>query len=116
MQDSVNSKAMNAHSLNQEAPRLILPIRLALTRVAQDDPSLLMGENLTHCPILGKAPIALIQLLHDPELLTLRYTGRSIVHPGLADVLHIHVLQYNAVEANGELLFGEVGLGEYRNL
>ena len=39
-----------------------------------------------------------------------------IVHSVLADDLHVHVLQHNAVESHGELLLGEVGLGEHRDL
>ena len=116
MQDSVDSEAMHSHSLHHRVAILLEPIGLALRRVAQDNPSLLMGDYLAYRPILGEAAIALIQLLNDPELLALCDAGRTIAHSGLTDVLHVHVLQHDAVEANGELLLGEVGLSQHCDL
>ena len=116
MQDSVDSKAMHAHGLHHRAPALLGPIWLVLRRVPKDNPCLLVGDDFTHCPILGEASIALVQLLHDSKLLALCDAGRMIVHAVLADDFHVHVLQHDAVESHGELLLGEVGLGEHRDL
>ena len=115
MQDTIDSEAMHAHGLHHRTPTLLGPIWLVLRRVPKDYSCLLVGDYFAHCPILSEASIALVQLLHDSELLALCDAGRMIVHSVLADDLHVHMLQYDAVESDGELLLGKVGLGEHRD-
>ena len=116
MQDTIDAEPMYTHCLHHCVTALLAAVLVvAFIRIENDSLRLLVSHDLAHSPVLGETAIALVQLLNDAKLLALRDSS-AILPPGaLAQILQLHVLQYDAIEAHGELLFGEVRFAEYGN-
>lgn len=108
MQHSVDSEPVHAHGLDHCASIRLETLWRVLRRVAKDDAGLLMAHDLANRPVLRKASKALVQLLHDAELLTMGDARcRSIASlvsadcaSSLAHIFQLHVLQDDTIEAD----------------
>ena len=79
MQDSIDPKSVNAHCLYHCVSTLLVLTRVALFKwIEFNGLGLLMSDNLAHCSILCETSIALVHLLDNSKLLTLRNALRAI--------------------------------------
>ena len=115
MEHPIDTESVNAHSLNSRVPAVRNTV-LFMVGVESDSLGLFLCDDLTDSTVLGKASVALLHLLHNAELLSLRNCpGAQPLEARITQVFELHVLDYGAIEPYRELLFRKIGLGEHGN-
>ena len=93
MKHPVDTESVNAHSLNSRVTAVRNAV-LFMVGVKSDCLGLFLCDNLTDSTILGKASIALLHLLHDAELLSLRNCPwAQPLEARITQVFELHMLK-----------------------